>query len=65
MSDRTPPPERPDPESSERRILTPGSPNPRQEFLRSAALFTATAGALGGGLELLTRRPGEIGRAHV
>ena len=65
MSDRTPPPERPDPESSERRILTPGSPNPRREFLRSAALFTATAGALGGGLELLTRRPGGPGSAEA
>ncbi|UBV43503.1 protein-methionine-sulfoxide reductase catalytic subunit MsrP [Deinococcus taeanensis] len=43
----------------ERRILAPDSAvHPRREFLRSAALFTVTAGALGGGLELLTRRPG-------
>lgn len=43
----------------ERRILVPGSDiNPRREFLRSAALFTGTVAALGGGLELLTRRPG-------
>ncbi|GHG34826.1 mononuclear molybdenum enzyme YedY [Deinococcus indicus] len=48
----------------QRRILTPGTPNPRREFLRSAALFTATAGALGGGLELLTRRPG-VGSAEA
>ncbi|WP_019008107.1 protein-methionine-sulfoxide reductase catalytic subunit MsrP [Deinococcus aquatilis] len=32
--------------------------NPRREFLRSAALFTGTVASLGGGLELLTRRPG-------
>ncbi|PIG96138.1 protein-methionine-sulfoxide reductase catalytic subunit MsrP [Deinococcus sp. UR1] len=43
----------------QRRILTPGSDlNPRREFLRSAALFTGTVAALGGGLEVLTRRPG-------
>ncbi|MFC5849806.1 protein-methionine-sulfoxide reductase catalytic subunit MsrP [Deinococcus petrolearius] len=32
----------------------------RRQFLRSAALFTGTALALGGGLELLTRRPGAV-----
>ncbi len=30
----------------------------RREFLKSAALFTGTVAALGGGLELLSRRPG-------
>ena len=34
------------------------TPNPRREFLRSAGLFTGTVAALGGGLELLSRRPG-------
>ena len=32
----------------------------RRQFLRSAALFTGTVAALGGGLELLTRRPGAV-----
>ncbi|AWN23578.1 protein-methionine-sulfoxide reductase catalytic subunit MsrP [Deinococcus irradiatisoli] len=32
--------------------------NPRREFLKSAGLFTGTVAALGGGLELLSRRPG-------
>ncbi|CAM3734981.1 protein-methionine-sulfoxide reductase catalytic subunit MsrP [Deinococcus frigens] len=50
---------------SERRILIPGSDiNPRREFLRSAALFTGTVAALGGGLEVLTRRPG-VGSAEA
>ncbi|GAA5531843.1 protein-methionine-sulfoxide reductase catalytic subunit MsrP [Deinococcus aluminii] len=31
---------------------------PRREFLKNAALFTGTVALLGGGLELLTRRPG-------
>ncbi|CAM3343086.1 protein-methionine-sulfoxide reductase catalytic subunit MsrP [Deinococcus saxicola] len=49
----------------EPRILIPGSPiNPRREFLRSAALFTGTVAALGGGLEVLTRRPG-VGSAEA
>ncbi|GGR81192.1 protein-methionine-sulfoxide reductase catalytic subunit MsrP [Deinococcus sedimenti] len=65
MSDHPTPPDHADPDSGERRILTPGTPNPRREFLRSAALFTATAGALGGGLELLTRRPGGPGSAEA
>ncbi|ADV68743.1 protein-methionine-sulfoxide reductase catalytic subunit MsrP [Deinococcus maricopensis] len=49
-----PPPGRPfeDPDEQERRAVT------RRAFLRGAALFTGTAAALGGGLELLTRRPG-------
>ncbi len=34
--------------------------NPRREFLRSAGLFTGTVAALGGGLELLSRRPGAV-----
>ncbi|WP_288403686.1 protein-methionine-sulfoxide reductase catalytic subunit MsrP [uncultured Deinococcus sp.] len=38
----------------------PPVPPSRREFLRSAALFTGTALALGGGLELLTRRPGAV-----
>ena len=36
------------------------TPNPRREFLRSATLFTGTVAALGGGLELLSRRPGAV-----
>ena len=39
------------------------APSSRREFLRSAALFTATAAGLGGGLEVLTRRPAGEGRA--
>ncbi|WP_221088385.1 protein-methionine-sulfoxide reductase catalytic subunit MsrP [Deinococcus aquaedulcis] len=60
MTEPQTPPDHPMPtEEQERRLLAPGNPlNPRREFLRSAALFTVTAGALGGGLELLTRRPG-------
>ncbi|WP_425144852.1 protein-methionine-sulfoxide reductase catalytic subunit MsrP [Deinococcus sp.] len=42
------------PESTESQ---PAAPNPRREFLRSAGLFTGTAALLGGGLELLSRRP--------
>ncbi|MEF2277699.1 protein-methionine-sulfoxide reductase catalytic subunit MsrP [Deinococcus sp. YIM 134068] len=39
----------------------PPQPDPsRREFLRRAALFTGTAVALGGGLTLLTRRPGAV-----
>ncbi|WP_293914760.1 protein-methionine-sulfoxide reductase catalytic subunit MsrP [Deinococcus sp.] len=34
------------------------APNSRREFLRTGALFTGTVAALGGGLELLSRRPG-------
>lgn len=36
----------------------------RRDFLRSATLFTATVAGLGGGLELLTRRPG-VGQAEA
>jgi sulfoxide reductase catalytic subunit YedY len=54
------PPEqsRPDPTSP----ATPGAEKTpsRRQFLRSAALFTGTVAALGGGLELLTRRPGAV-----
>lgn len=42
-------------------IITPGSS--RREFLKSAGLFTATVAGLGGGLELLTRRPGATSAA--
>ncbi|WP_291423554.1 protein-methionine-sulfoxide reductase catalytic subunit MsrP [Deinococcus sp.] len=38
-------------------------PTSRREFLRSATLFTATVAGLGGGLELLTRRPSGAGAA--
>ncbi|WP_339094842.1 protein-methionine-sulfoxide reductase catalytic subunit MsrP [Deinococcus sp. VB142] len=38
---------------------TPGTPDPsRRDFLKNTALFGATVAGLGGGLELLTRRPG-------
>lgn len=37
--------------------------HPRREFLKNAALFTGTVAALGGGLELLTRRPGAEAQA--
>lgn len=40
----------------------PGST--RREFLRSATLFTATVAGLGGGLELITRRPGSAAGAQ-
>lgn len=36
----------------------PSLVRPRREFLKNAALFTGTVALLGGGLELLTRRPG-------
>ncbi|GAA4021810.1 protein-methionine-sulfoxide reductase catalytic subunit MsrP [Deinococcus rubellus] len=39
--------------------------NPRREFLRSAGLFTGTVAALGGGLELLSRRPGAVAESVV
>lgn len=55
--DRTPE-DRPAPEPTAR------SPRPtRREFLRTAALFTGTVAALGGGLTLLTRRPGAVDAA--
>ena len=34
--------------------------NPRREFLRSAGIFTGTVAALGGGLELLSRKSGAV-----
>ncbi|MFC3860320.1 protein-methionine-sulfoxide reductase catalytic subunit MsrP [Deinococcus antarcticus] len=37
----------------------------RREFLRSATLFTATVAGLGGGLELLTRRPSGAAEAQT
>ncbi len=37
----------------------------RREFLRSATLFTATVAGLGGGLELLTRRPSGTAEAQA
>ncbi|MFC3835163.1 MULTISPECIES: protein-methionine-sulfoxide reductase catalytic subunit MsrP [Deinococcus] len=42
------------PESDDPKDTTTG----RRAFLRNAGLFTVTAAGLGGGLELLTRRPG-------
>lgn len=36
----------------------------RREFLRSATLFTATVAGLGGGLELITRRPSGSAQAQ-
>ncbi|GGK25359.1 protein-methionine-sulfoxide reductase catalytic subunit MsrP [Deinococcus malanensis] len=36
---------------------------PRREFLKNAAMFTGTVAAMGGGLELLTRRPGAEAQA--
>jgi len=57
-----PPPGRPDDappgSSGPERTAPEAAPQPRREFLRHAALFNGTALALGGGLELLTRRPG-------
>lgn len=37
----------------------------RREFIRSATLFTATVAGLGGGLELLTRRPSGTAEAQT
>ena len=51
------------PEQPTSRIITPGQPNSRREFLRSAGLFTGTAALLGGGLELLSRHPGASAEA--
>ena len=41
------------------------APNPRREFLKTGALFTGTVAALGGGLELLSRRPGAAAETVV
>ena len=48
------------PEDQQKPAAPEKTPNPRREFLRSATLFTGTVAALGGGLELLSRRPGAV-----
>lgn len=56
-----PSPQSPLPPSGEEARSDAGPPDsgvPRREFLKNAALFTATAAGLGGGLLALTRRPG-------
>ena len=47
------------------RIITSDAARSRREFLRSAGLFTGTAALLGGGLELLSRRPGAVAQAST
>ena len=48
------------PDDQNKPVESGKTPNPRREFLRSATLFTGTVAALGGGLELLSRRPGAL-----
>ena len=50
----------PEPDQTDAKPETSRIVNPRREFLRSAGLFTGTVAALGGGLELLSRRPGAV-----
>ncbi|MEW6421576.1 MAG: protein-methionine-sulfoxide reductase catalytic subunit MsrP [Deinococcota bacterium] len=54
------PPDRPEPDVAES-----SSVRPRRDFLKNAALFTGTAALLGGGLELLTRRPGAAAESEA
>ena len=50
----------PGPDGEAQAGVPPPEQTNRRDFLRGAGLFTATALALGGGLELLTRRPGAV-----
>lgn len=43
----------------------PSPKQSRREFIRSATLFTATVAGLGGGLELITRRPSGVAEAQT